>query len=341
MYPLVEKLLLFLKLLFAPKDQEKKAIKKVVKKEERIIKKEERTIQKEIKKQDNNSIEKKIEQKQEIKSDSTSSTVETQSSGIALTTLRKGSQGSLVEQWQLFLVGQGFLKVADGDFGNGTKEATIKFQLKYGLIADGVVGNTCYGKAMTLGFEIVADPSTDKNSADWPPKPNFEAMYNDTKREEAFGKMEYTADEKGNLIITNNWKEENIITIDIPQLKGIDMYGKPKASGSIYFHKKGEKQMKALWSDWEKAGLLHLVKTWGGTYNARFIRGSSTKLSNHAYGTAFDINVKWNGLAKRPALVGEEGSVRELVEIANKNGFYWGGHFSRKDGMHFEIAQLL
>jgi hypothetical protein len=33
--------------------------------------------------------------------------------------------------------------------------------------------------------------------------------------------------------------------------------------------------------------------------------------------------------------------VRELVEIANEWGFYWGGHFTRKDGMHFEIAKIL
>jgi hypothetical protein len=239
------------------------------------------------------------------------------------------------------LVGQGLLKVADGDFGKGTKEATMEFQKRNGLTADGVVGNSCYGKAMTLGFEVVQDTSDEKTSAYWPPKPDFEALYSDEKRFEFFGKFEYKADEKGNLVLLDNWKEENIIVIDIPQIKGIDMYGKPKDSGNIYFHKKAAQQMKNLWADWEKAGLLHLVKTWNGTYSARFIRGSETKLSNHAFGTAFDINVKWNGLAKRPALVGEEGSVRELVQIANKNGFYWGGHFSRKDGMHFEIAKLL
>lgn len=35
-----------------------------------------------------------------------------------------------------------------------------------------------------------------------------------------------------------------------------------------------------------------------------------------------------------------KGSVRELVPIANEHGFYRGGHFSRRDGMHVELAQL-
>jgi hypothetical protein len=70
------------------------------------------------------------------------------------------------------------------------------------------------------------------------------------------------------------------------------------------------------------------------------VRGSKTVLSNHAFGTAFDINVNWNRLGTIPALVGQKGSVRELVQIANNNGFYWGGHFTRKDGMHFEIAKI-
>jgi hypothetical protein len=65
-------------------------------------------------------------------------------------------------------------------------------------------------------------------------------------------------------------------------------------------------------------------------------------LSNHAFGGAFDINDQWNGLGETPALVGARGCVRELVEIANRFGFFWGGHYShRPDGMHFEIARLL
>jgi hypothetical protein len=38
--------------------------------------------------------------------------------------------------------------------------------------------------------------------------------------------------------------------------------------------------------------------------------------------------------------------VRELVPLANKWGFWWGGHWGyngkgRYDGMHFEVAKLI
>ena len=59
-------------------------------------------------------------------------------------------------------------------------------------------------------------------------------------------------------------------------------------------------------------------------------------------GTAFDINVAWNGLGVQPALLGQKGSVRELVEIAFEHGFIWGGWFTnRPDGMHFEAYKVL
>jgi hypothetical protein len=69
-----------------------------------------------------------------------------------------------------------------------------------------------------------------------------------------------------------------------------------------------------------------------------FVTGGA--VVSNSWGTAFDINAKWNYLGARPALVGERGCVRELVEIANAQGWFWGGHYpDRKDGMHFELVQ--
>jgi hypothetical protein len=130
---------------------------------------------------------------------------------------------------------------------------------------------------------------------------------------------------------------KKIITVQLPQLIGIKGANKKV---NVSFHCLAVDQLKCLWTAWEKKGLLNLVLDYGGAYNPRLVRGG-TSLSPHAFGTAFDINYEWNKLGVQPALAGEKGSVRELVTIANKYGFYWGGHFNKRpDGMHFEVAKL-
>lgn len=257
-----------------------------------------------------------------------------------LKVLRIGSEGEEVKKWQYFLLGQEIYQgKVDGDFGPNTQAATISFQKAHNLQPDGVVGNKCYGAAMLLGFGVTVDPTNGKDTAAWPPKPNFGPLASDIEKQKLFGKFAYVSDplpnDREHIKVTDGWDRKNLVPVTIPQLKASAGITK------VYFHKAAAPQLQKLWSDWEEAGLLHLVLTWAGTYNPRFIRGSRTVLSQHAFGTAFDINVPWNGLGLVPALVGQKGSVRELVAIANKNGFYWGGHFSRLDGMHFEIAKLL
>lgn len=253
-----------------------------------------------------------------------------------LQTLRVGSSGKSVEKWQFFLKSINlYTGSIDGDFGPKTLSATIAFQQASGLTADGVVGNKSYAAAILKGFII----SEDKLSKSWPPVPNFKPLLTDAQKHEVFGQFSFVAnpqpDEPGNVLIKGDWQKKNIIKVAVPQLQGIA--GTP----NMWFHRIGALQVQKLWASWEDAGFLHLTLTWGGTFNPRFIRGSKTKLSQHAFGSAFDINMSWNGLGATPALTGQKGSVRELVEIANHHGFYWGGHFSRKDGMHFEIAKII
>lgn len=165
----------------------------------------------------------------------------------------------------------------------------------------------------------------------------FPPVVSTTERQRIFGKFEYQARSDGSIKILGDWAAKNIIKVDIPQLVGIE--GAP-ASGVIYFHRLCAAQLQALFEEWDAEGLMGKVLTWGGAFVPRMIRGSKTTLSNHAFGTAFDINAAWNGLGRTPAAASQEGSVLELVEIAHKHGFYWGGNFSRKDGMHFEVAVL-
>jgi hypothetical protein len=127
--------------------------------------------------------------------------------------------------------------------------------------------------------------------------------------------------------------------VTIPQLKNL------WRGGRVQCHQRVAEQLQALWAAWEAAGLLPLILTYNGDWVPRVMAGNSNEVSMHAYGAAFDINVKWNQFNVRAALVGDQGSVRELVPIANQLGFYWGGHFrynkhsDASDGMHFEWAR--
>jgi hypothetical protein len=262
--------------------------------------------------------------------------------------LRVGNSGQSVKDWQNFLIGQGFNPgFVDGKFGERTKAATISFQQRHGMVPDGVVGNRTFGQAMLLGFEGVQereeDPARpDRNGPNWPPPPDFDPIIGTKGRQEAFGKFKFrhepTPDNPERIVVTDDWADKNVSKVKIPQLLGVS--GAP-SSGEIWFYNKAHKQLKDLWQAWDDNDLIDHVTSWAGSYVPRFIRGSRTVLSNHAFGTAFDINARDNALGTIPALVGKQGCVRELVELANRHGFYWGGHFNRRpDGMHFEIAKL-
>lgn len=252
-----------------------------------------------------------------------------------------GATGNFVTQWQVFLRGQSYLINSSGIFDDATVMATKQFQKKHKLEVDGVVGNQTLGKAISLGLEIVDFSET---QISYPAKPSFPPLVNNATRQKLFGPLEFesapTPKNPEKIHITNQWDKNNIIKIIIPQLLGIEG---ANVDGSVYFHRKAARQLSALWQALEDRGLLNLVLTYSGDYVPRFVRGKADEqvLSNHAFGTAFDINYSWNKLGTEPATCGVKGSVYKLVPVANEFGFYWGGHFTRRDGMHFEVAKII
>jgi hypothetical protein len=73
---------------------------------------------------------------------------------------------------------------------------------------------------------------------------------------------------------------------------------------------------------------------WG--YAFRQIRGSTDKLSNHASGTAIDLNAPKHALGLVGTFPPEK--VPMIRALAKKYGLRWGGDYvNRKDEMHFEI----
>ena len=263
-----------------------------------------------------------------------------------------GFRGSEVVAWQQHLVRQGYLSdPPDGTFGPRTRSATVRFQLSHRLTADGVVGPRTLAAAQAAERPAAPPPPTVPSAAPAtdrappaPPRPPFSPLQGQGARERLFGRFDYaaapTAQNPEAIKVDHAWLAENLVTVEVPQLGGIPYGWGGTASSRLAFHRKAASQMQGLWRAWQAAGLLARVLTFDGGYAARFVRKAPGQLSPHAFGTAFDINAQWNGLGRTPARWGERGSVADLVGIANDHGFYWGGHFTRLDGMHFEIAQL-
>ena len=260
--------------------------------------------------------------------------------------LRQGSKGAEVKAWQYFLRGQGlYLGEVDGAFGPASARASSEFQRTQGLTPDGIVGLLTLGRAMQLGFDPLERDTTDLREEG----PNFPAPLAGLKpasfaqRIKLFGQFEFepapTPGNREGIKILGSWQKDNIVSVTVPELRGVEGAG---STGKVLFHSRGAAQLLSLFAAWADAGLLPLVKTWAGSFAPRFIRGSTVTLSNHAWATAFDVNVAWNPLGAQPALLHKIGSVRALVPLANAHGFYWGGHFqTRPDGMHFELSRLL
>lgn len=79
---------------------------------------------------------------------------------------------------------------------------------------------------------------------------------------------------------------------------------------------------------------------WG--YAERPIRGSSTELSNHASGTAIDLNAPQHPLAAKGTFTEKEVQTIRGILVFCEGAVRWGGDYTkRKDEMHFEIVKGL
>ena len=73
-------------------------------------------------------------------------------------TLRAGSRGPDVRQWQTFLQEKGFYAGAlDAAFEAQTAAATEAFQAAEGLKVDGIAGSKTFGRAMQLGLDLAPE----------------------------------------------------------------------------------------------------------------------------------------------------------------------------------------
>lgn len=103
----------------------------------------------------------------------------------------------------------------------------------------------------------------------------------------------------------------------------------PKCAASL------DRILKAIWKrlgeSQEEIDRIGMSK-FSGSYNPRKIAGTNS-WSMHAYGCAVDFDSANNWLGdKTPAMD------RRVVEEFEREGWEWGGHWKRPDGMHFQAA---
>lgn len=260
--------------------------------------------------------------------------------------LYKGLTGEDVTRWQTFLMGKGYTLVTDGVFCERTDYVTRSWQRSNKLAVDGQVGRASWKMAIIEGFPIVDSNSSSPVPAKkvvgrFPARPAGLAPYvSNEERMQVFGRFSYrAAPVKGDpeaIRITDDWEDRHIVKASVPALYAAGLHSKAYVS----CHKDFQPAVERFFTEAHKSGMMRrLIKSYDGLWVPRFVRGSRTTLSNHAWGTAFDLNCDTNPRGHEPAAWGEPGCLYELVALAHECGMWWGGHFSRLDGMHFEKAK--
>jgi len=101
----------------------------------------------------------------------------------------------------------------------------------------------------------------------------------------------------------------------------------------LYCNKAIIKPLEQAFKNLIQRNKVNELKTWDGCFNVRKKRGLSSQ-SLHSWGIAIDVNAAWNGLGKEPTLSSE------FVKCFTDAGFDWGGTWTRKDGMHFQLSKI-
>ena len=123
-------------------------------------------------------------------------------------------------------------------------------------------------------------------------------------------------------------KENNMVVWDIPT--NLEMGVIPK---KLYCNKDLITPLSNAIQKLIITGKISELKTWDGCFNIRKKRGLSS-MSLHSWGLAIDVNAAWNQLNMTPTLS------PEFVKCFTDAGFDWGGTWTRKDGMHFQLATI-
>ena len=228
--------------------------------------------------------------------------------------LKKGSFGETVKQWQLFLQSAGYkIPYVDGAFGPETERETLKFQAKNGLKPDGVVG------PKTWAFVTTVSENTPLSQR-WP-KQDYTSMVN------FYGPI-----------------GENQTQLDVPYKLKL-AWAPSTTLRKITCNERVAKSLYTILENTLKTyGEKEIVKLrldlFGGCLNVRKMRGGSA-WSIHSWGAAIDLDpdhnqLKWGKDRARFA----KPVYNDFWQIVEDEGWTSLGRERNYDWMHFQAAKL-
>lgn len=224
--------------------------------------------------------------------------------------LKRGSKGQDVLTLQQKLRKLGLYSLPlDGEYGPGTFNAVKTFQERYQVT----------GVADRDTLDLLDELTDGVNDG-------FSVPQTLQEVEDTYGKIEYREDPEphwgkhGWVIVTNNWKEEYLRTVDLP------IVGKLEVNKVVAPH------LIEVLSAIDDLKLDYKIKEFY-CYAARHkLHNPKRGLSIHSWAAAVDINPKSNGLGT----VGDLDP--QLVFEFESRGWVWGGKWRYSDPMHFQLC---
>jgi hypothetical protein len=131
--------------------------------------------------------------------------------------------------------------------------------------------------------------------------------------------------------ISPYWPEKILTTIKLPLTMRLSWDHKVSVY-QLSCHHELKDVFSSVFEQIVRDGLAGKVLTFGGCYAFRSKRGAA-QYSTHVWGIAIDLNPETNAM-------GTPGNMDpEIIRVFAEHGFEWGGHFLRKDPMHFQFCQ--
>jgi hypothetical protein len=119
-----------------------------------------------------------------------------------------------------------------------------------------------------------------------------------------------------------------------------------KTINRVYCHKKIAIPLTDVFNELlSHYGLIEIqrlgIDLFGGIYNYRKMRGSTTRWSRHSWAIAIDLDPKRNGLrTKKPQAQFSKPDYKAMIDIFYKHGFIGYGPEKDYDWMHFEYGKI-